>query len=104
MNRTETRLLGQIERGLMRDDAEFVQRMTVRTPLSTWYKVRFAVLSYVGLMMVMMYSVNIGLAVAGYAVLLTATIDIVRRFLTSSDDGNGSIVRSDHGLLASKLD
>ena len=104
MNRSETEILGQIEHGLLQDDAAFVQRMTFRPPLSTWHKVRFAVLSYVGLMMVMMYSVNIGLAIAGYAVLITATIDLVRRFLGASENFGQSIAHDEYGRLAPSFD
>lgn len=104
MDSSETQILEQIEQGLLHDDAAFVKRMTERPHLSTWQKVRFAVLSYVGIMMVMMYSVNIGLAIAGYAVLITATLDLRRQRREIADSAPRPVRNHASSVLAPSLD
>ncbi len=104
MNRAETEILKQIENGLLQDDAAFVQRMTGSPRISTWHKVRFAALAYVGIIVVMMYQINLGLAVAGYAVILAASIDLLQRRTSVAAPMRGALDRNGSSRLEPSFD
>lgn len=79
MNPTELEILEQIELGLSEEDAAFAQRMTAGPRLSGRYKAGFAAAVTGGIALVMLFSVNVILSLAGYAILVAACTHMVRR-------------------------
>ena len=78
MNPTELEILEQIEVGLSREDADFAKRLAGGPRLSGRYRVGFAAVTMAGIALVMLFSVNLILGVAGYMVLVAACTNMLR--------------------------
>jgi hypothetical protein len=113
MNSTELEILQQIEQGLLDDDAAFAQMIADGPCLSLFYKIRFTMVSFVGIVLVMLFPVNIALAVAGYVVLIAAGTDLLRRRALKPVDVSpletfhrlsAGLFRNDTGFVEPSLD
>lgn len=79
MNPTELEILEQIELGVSKEDAAFAHRIAAGPRLSRRYKAGFVVVATAGIALMMLFSVNIILGLAGYAILVAACTHMVRR-------------------------
>ncbi len=79
MNPSELRILEQIEDGFWEEDATFAQAITAGPRLSGRYRVGLAAVVTLGVSLVMLFSVNLVLGLAGYAVLVGAFTSLLRR-------------------------
>ena len=79
MNRYETEILEQIEHEVFQEDAQFAQHIAGGPRLSTGYKVGLAVVAIAGIVLVMLFPLNLVLGLAGYVVLVVAGTSLLRR-------------------------
>ena len=79
MNPNEREILEEIEAGIWQDDAAFAQRITSGPRLPGRYKAGFTVVASTGIALVMLFSVNLVLGMAGYVLLVSAGTSLLRR-------------------------
>jgi hypothetical protein len=79
MNPSELEILEQIEVGLSQEDADFVERIAGGPRLSGRYKAAAAAATIAGIALVLLFSVNLILGVAGYMLLVAAGTSMLRR-------------------------
>lgn len=78
MNPTELKILEQIEVGLWQEDAVFAEQIAGGPRLSGRYKAGLVAVAVAGVAMVMLFSVNLILGLAGYVVLVAAGTNMLR--------------------------
>jgi fatty acid desaturase len=85
MNSKELEILANIEAEFTQTDANFVARMK-GLRLSIWYRILLALAAVAGVGLVMLFTVNMLLGVAGYVVLVAAGTNLLRhRRLTPAE-------------------
>jgi predicted membrane metal-binding protein len=77
MNPKELEILANIEAELTQTDATFVARMR-GLRLSIWHRILLVLAALAGIALVMMFTVNMLLGVAGYLVLVAAGTNLLR--------------------------
>ena len=79
MTPNELRILEQMEVGFWQEDAAFAQHITGGPRLSGRYRAGLAAVITAGVGLVMLFPMNLLLGVAGYALLVAAGTNMLRR-------------------------
>lgn len=87
MNHKEIEILEAIEADFADSDAAFFARMSAGPSMTAVERVRLALATAIGVFLVMLFSVNVLFAVAGYLVLVAAGTEALRhRRLTPAEE------------------